>query len=97
MATRKRAKRVSKRHPKPLLRRHSVSATIGVQELSKAGTSIKLFVHRDELKLGELDIGRGAIYWRGGNGLTGLADATASGRMTWISSPMTCVLAGIAP
>lgn len=67
MATRKRAKRASKRSKKPLLRRHHVSATLGIQELSKAGTSIKLFVHRDELKLGELDIGRGAIYWRGGN------------------------------
>jgi hypothetical protein len=67
MATRKRAKRASKRYPKPLQRRHSVSATIGVQELSKAGTSIKLFVHRDDQKLGEMDIGRGAIYWRGGN------------------------------
>jgi hypothetical protein len=67
MATRTRAKRASKRSSAPVLRRHHVSATIGVQELSKAGTSIKLFVHRDELKLGELDIGRGAIYWRGGN------------------------------
>ena len=61
MATRKKA---SKR---PSVRRHHVSATVGIQELSKAGTSIKLFVHRDEQKLGELDIGRGAIYWRGGN------------------------------
>jgi hypothetical protein len=67
MATRKRAKRASKRSPKPLLRRHHVSATLGIQELSKAGTSIKLFVHRDDQKLGEMDIGRGAIYWRGGN------------------------------
>jgi len=61
MATRKKTtKRAS-------VRRHSVSASVGIQELSKAGTSIKLYVHRDELKLGELDIGRGAIYWRGGN------------------------------
>ena len=67
MATRKRAKRASKRSSKPLQRRHHVSATLGIQELSKAGTSIKLFVHRDDEKLGEMDIGRGAIYWRGGN------------------------------
>jgi hypothetical protein len=71
MATRKRAKRASKRaakrSTKPLQRRHHVSATLGIQELSKAGTSIKLFVHRDDQKLGEMDIGRGAIYWRGGN------------------------------
>lgn len=67
MATRKRAKRASKRSPTPLQRRHHVSATLGIQELSKAGTSIKLFVHRDDQKLGEMDIGRGAIYWRGGN------------------------------
>ena len=67
MATRKRAKRASKRSPKPQLRRHHVSATLGIQELSKAGTSIKLFVHRDDQKIGEMDIGRGAIYWRGGN------------------------------
>lgn len=61
MATRKRAAK------KTVVRRHHVSATLAVQELSKAGTSIKLFVHRDDVKLGELDIGRGAIYWRGGN------------------------------
>jgi hypothetical protein len=71
MATRKRAKRASKRaakrSTKPLQRRHHVSATLGIQELSKAGTSIKLFVHRDDQKLGEMDIGCGAIYWRGGN------------------------------
>ena len=67
MATRKRAKRVSKRSKQPPSRRHHVSATLGIQELSKAGTSIKLFVHRDEQKIGEMDIGRGAIYWRGGN------------------------------
>jgi hypothetical protein len=66
MATRKRAKRASKRSQKAS-RRHHVSATLGIQELSKAGTSIKLFVHRDDQKLGEMDIGRGAIYWRGGN------------------------------
>jgi hypothetical protein len=67
MATRKRAKRASKRSQKASSRRHHVSATLGIQELSKAGTSIKLFVHRDDQKLGEMDIGRGAIYWRGGN------------------------------
>ena len=61
MATRKKASKRS------AVRRHRVSATLGIQELSKAGTSIKLIVHRDEVKLGELDIGRGAIYWRGGN------------------------------
>ena len=67
MATRKRVKRASKRASQPLPRRHHVSATLGIQELSKAGTSIKLFVHRDDMKIGEMDIGRGAIYWRGGN------------------------------
>jgi hypothetical protein len=61
MATRKRTTK------RPSIRRHHVSATVGIQELSKAGTSITLIVRRDEQKLGELDIGRGAIYWRGGN------------------------------
>ena len=64
MATRR---RTAKRAHKSVPRKHRVSAKLRIQDLSKAGTGIKLFVHADDQKLGEMDIGRGAIYWRGGN------------------------------
>src|SRR5207237_6792296 len=48
-------------------RRYRVYAALSVQELAKAGSSINLYVHRDRQQLGELDIGRRALYWKGGN------------------------------
>ena len=44
---------------------HSVSAKIGVKELTKAGTAIVLVIDGSDGKLGELEIGRGALYWTG--------------------------------
>jgi hypothetical protein len=52
-------------------RRHSVRGELNVRELSKAGSSLtlELFVRqkRSRAKIGELVIGRGALYWYGRN------------------------------
>ncbi len=44
---------------------HSVKAQLSVVELSRAGTALTLEIHGKEGKLGELEIGRGALYWKG--------------------------------
>jgi len=48
-------------------RKHVVKADLAVHGLSKAGTSLKLKIFADSEKLGELEIGRGAVYWWGRN------------------------------
>ena len=47
-------------------RKHAVRAQLSVQELTKAGTSLTLEISARGEKIGELEIGRGALYWRGG-------------------------------
>ncbi len=44
---------------------HSVKAQLSVTELSRAGTALTLEIHGKEGKLGELEIGRGALHWKG--------------------------------
>jgi hypothetical protein len=44
---------------------HSVSAVLSVGELTKAGSALNLQVAGSDGKLGELEIGRGALYWTG--------------------------------
>ena len=44
---------------------HSVSAQLSVVELTRAGTALTLDITGKEGKLGELEIGRGALYWKG--------------------------------
>ena len=46
-------------------RKHSVKGTLQVQELSKAGTSLNLKIYANKVKLGELEIGRGSLFWKG--------------------------------
>ena len=46
---------------------HSVSARLSVTRLSRAGTALTLDIHGGDGKLGELEIGRGALYWTGRN------------------------------
>jgi len=46
---------------------HSVSAQLSVLSLTKAGTALTLEIHGSEGKLGEMEIGRGALYWKGRN------------------------------
>lgn len=55
------------RHARPALeRKHAVYATLNVPELTKAGTSLFLYVYASHEKIGELEIGRGGLYWKGG-------------------------------
>ena len=60
MAQRKRVARTSRSS-----RVHSVSAHLSVGELTKAGSALHLQVSGSDGKLGELEIGRGALYWTG--------------------------------
>ena len=47
-------------------RRHAVRGTLKVHEFTKAGTSLNLEISAAGEKIGELEIGRGGLYWRGG-------------------------------
>jgi hypothetical protein len=51
---------------KQVVRKHAVRASIQVQELSKAGTSIEFEIYASGEKIGTLVIGRGSLTWRGG-------------------------------
>lgn len=44
---------------------HSVSAQLSVTSLTRAGTALTLEIHGGAGKLGEMEVGRGAIYWKG--------------------------------
>ena len=60
MATRKSKRRAES------TRTHVVRAQLSVHELSKAGTSLYLEIMARGEKIGELEIGRGSLYWKGG-------------------------------
>ncbi len=74
MRTRKDARRPTRtrrrRDPLPeedaAERKHHVKARLNVHELSKAGTSLNLEIFASGEKIGELEIGRGGLYWWGG-------------------------------
>lgn len=63
MPRRKPRKRATR---KTVARVHAVRAILKVHELSKAGTSLLLEVLERGEKIGELEIGRGSLFWRGG-------------------------------
>jgi hypothetical protein len=63
MATRKRPARKVAAAP----RVHEVRAELTNVELVKAKSALKLEVFVRREKLGELEVGRGSIYWRGAN------------------------------
>lgn len=46
-------------------RKHRVLAELTNVELVKAKSALKLEVFASRQKLGELEVGRGSIYWRG--------------------------------
>ena len=48
-------------------RKHVVRAELTNVELVKAKSALKLEVFASREKLGELEVGRGSIYWRGAN------------------------------
>lgn len=59
------ATRRSRRRPEST-RVHIVRARLSVHELSKAGTSLHVEITARGEKIGELEIGRGSLYWKGG-------------------------------
>ena len=46
-------------------RRYTVRASLDVLELTRAGSSLNLQLFSGGRKLGELEIGRGSVYWTG--------------------------------
>jgi hypothetical protein len=61
MATRKRKRKEAQG------RVHTVSAVLTVGELAKARSALHLEVFGDNGKLGDLEIGRGSLFWTGKN------------------------------
>lgn len=59
-------KRRGKRRVKRQVRQHSVEADLRVPQLAKAGASLSLTVYAGGKKLGEITVGRGSLFWRGG-------------------------------
>src|SRR4029453_3518193 len=47
-------------------RKHAVYANLHVPELTKAGGGPEPYIYARGEKLGEVDIGRGGFYWKGG-------------------------------
>ena len=48
-------------------RKHEVRAELTNVELVRAKSALRLEVFASKEKLGELEVGRGSIYWRGAN------------------------------
>jgi hypothetical protein len=46
-------------------RKYTVRASLEVLELTRAGSSLNLQLYSDQRKLGELEVGRGSMYWSG--------------------------------
>lgn len=45
---------------------HTVRASLQVPGLSKAGSSLNLAIYAHKEKIGEIELGRGSLFWRGG-------------------------------
>ena len=63
MATRKRK---TTRRPRASAKVHTVKAALNVHRLSKAGSSLTLQIFAHKEKIGEIELGRGSLFWRGG-------------------------------
>jgi len=50
---------------KRTVRKHSVSASVQIHELTKAGTSIDFEIFSEAEKIGTIVIGRGSLTWFG--------------------------------
>jgi hypothetical protein len=46
-------------------RKYTVRASLNVLELTRAGSSLYLQLYANQRKLGDLEIGRGSMYWTG--------------------------------
>ena len=61
-----RKRRVKKKSPVTTsTRRHEVKANLANFELAKARSSLTLDIYARGVKIGELEIGRGSLYWQG--------------------------------
>ena len=49
------------------VRKHQVKAKLANFELAKARSSLNLEIYLNEEKIGELEIGRGSLFWYGRN------------------------------
>ena len=57
----------TQRSKQPSVRKHKVEANLANVELTKAGSSLRLEIYAEDDKIGELQIGRGSLYWFGRN------------------------------
>jgi hypothetical protein len=46
-------------------KRHVVRAALNIRELTRAGTSLELYIYGGGRKIGEVVVGRGSLYWYG--------------------------------
>ncbi len=58
-------KRPARKRANP--RRHVVKAQLANFELVKAGSSLRLQIFSNDEKIGQLEVGRGSLYWYGRN------------------------------
>jgi len=66
-ARRKAAKPRRRRTGVTAVRKHQVKAKLLNFELAKARSSLNLEIYANEEKIGELEIGRGSLFWYGRN------------------------------
>jgi hypothetical protein len=59
-------KRKTARRRKATEKVHTVKAALNVHRLSKAGSSLTLQIFAHQEKIGEIELGRGSLFWRGG-------------------------------
>jgi hypothetical protein len=62
-AIRRRRRRTVSKHVNPW--KHVVKAELANFELVKAGSSLRLEIFSNDEKIGELEVGRGSLYWYG--------------------------------
>lgn len=66
-AQRKKSARRSPRGKPPAVRKHEVKGELANFELAKAKSSLNLEIFANNEKIGELEIGRGSLFWYGRN------------------------------
>ena len=64
-ARKKKAKRKTKRKVLSVERKFEVKAEVANFTLAKAKSALKLAIYNRDEKLGQLEIGRGSLYWTG--------------------------------
>ena len=61
------AKKAAKRRGKAAERKFEVKAEVANFTLAKAKSALKLAIYDRKEKLGQLEIGRGSLFWKGAN------------------------------